>query len=114
MAFFMLVTSRLHVSGGVDPSSKKERGMVAAVGRLNVVLVKEVAAFIMGGWPREAFGKVSFLVSVLVIGPWPLIESMDAAGEIPLLAKDWRGRAYSHMSDISILERQETRGDDDM
>jgi hypothetical protein len=49
MAFFIAETSRLHVRGGAPPSSKKDRGIVAAVGKLYVVLVKEVAEVIIGG-----------------------------------------------------------------
>ena len=45
---FMLFTRRLQVRGGVLPSSKKERGMLAALGRLKVE--NEVAEAIIGVW----------------------------------------------------------------
>jgi hypothetical protein len=89
MAFFIFVTSRFHVRGGVLPSSKNERGIVAAVGRLNVVLVKAVAAAIEGVWP--VFEKVS-LRPALVMGDWPFIESMEMEGDKPSLANVWRVR----------------------
>jgi hypothetical protein len=44
----MLATRRDQVREGVEPSSKKDRGTVFVVGRLYVVLVKDVAEAILG------------------------------------------------------------------
>lgn len=78
IAFFMFDTKRLHVSGGVVPSSKKDRGIVAAVGRLNVAPAVKVGAWsIARAEPRVTFA--------LPIAYWPFIESSDGAGEMPSL-----------------------------
>lgn len=45
---FILDTSKLHDNGGVEPSSKKDRGIAVVVGRLYVVLVNDVAEAIFG------------------------------------------------------------------
>jgi TPP-dependent trihydroxycyclohexane-1,2-dione (THcHDO) dehydratase len=83
MAFFMLETSRLHVRGGVMPSSKNDLGIVAAVGRLKAALVKEVADAIIGVGMTDPFVNAS--PRVFVTGDGPFIESVDAAGETPSL-----------------------------
>jgi hypothetical protein len=45
----MFVTSKLQVRGGTVPSSKNDRGTAdVVVGRLYVVLVKEVAEAVIG------------------------------------------------------------------
>ena len=78
----MFETSRDHVRGGVVPSSKKDLGIVAAVGRLNAALVKAVADDTIGAAAELPFGKVS--PRCLIPGDCPLIESIDGAGEMPM------------------------------
>jgi hypothetical protein len=74
-----LVTRRLQVREGVVPSSKNDRGIVAVVGRLYVVLVNEVAAAILGvPAVRVPLGNVSVLRRA---GGAPLMESIDAEGD---------------------------------
>ena len=89
----MLATSLLHVSGCVVPSSKNERGIVAAVGKLGVLkgMLKEAPAA-PGVAPDVVPGKVSAR-PFLVTGDWPLIESIDTDGERPVSANDRRVRA---------------------
>lgn len=94
----MLETSRLHVKGGVDPSSKKERGTVAVVGRLYVVLVKEVAEAMFGGCkePCLPLGCPSLLFRRF--GDAPFIESIEVEGDkTPLV--EARSLPYLTISD---------------
>ncbi len=70
------------------PSSKNERGIVAAVGRLNAELVNDVTGSVTGGLSRLPFANVS--PRALVPGDWPFIESIEEAGERPSLAPSRR------------------------
>src|SRR3569833_3685654 len=86
MAFFMLVTSRLHRRGGVVPASKNDRGIVAAAGRLKAAEVKDVAEAIMGACakPGVAALKPGTSALTLVTGDWPFMESIEVVGDSPL------------------------------
>lgn len=62
------------------PSSKNDRGIVAAVGRLNVAPAVKVGAWsIVRAEPK--------VVVVLPYAYWPFIESNDGAGDMPSLLK---------------------------
>lgn len=89
MARFMLATSEFQVSGCAAPSSKKERGIVAAWGRLKPGFVKEVADASTGVGPAAETDKwvlINGSVGLRAADAVPAIESMDGDGEIPKLA----------------------------
>ena len=86
----MLATSVFQVNGCAAPSSKNERGIVAAWGRLKPAFVKEVADASIGVGPAadEAarFVLIKGSVGLRAADPVPVIESMDGEGEMPKLA----------------------------
>lgn len=73
----MLDTSRLHVRGGVVPSSKNDLEIVAVIGRLYVVLVKDVAEAMFEGWPRPWLPFETPSVLLWRKGDAPFIESIE-------------------------------------
>lgn len=85
------------------PSSKNDRGMVAAVGRLNVVDVKDVAAAIIGVKPRAPLVPFNAsppdgadVIDFPRVGDWPLIDSMETVGEIVSFGNERWLRSCSH------------------
>lgn len=90
MARFILATRVFQVNGCEAPSSKKERGIVAACGRLKPAFVKEVADASTGVGPNvddDMDRLVLMNGSVPRRNPAtpPVIESIDGEGEIPIL-----------------------------
>lgn len=81
MARFMLVTSRLQVRGGVDPSSKKDLGTLVVAGTLYVVLVKDVADAMLGACAPLAYPSAYASLLFRRPGEVPFIESMDVEGD---------------------------------
>jgi hypothetical protein len=83
MARFILVTRRLQVRGGVDPSSKKDLGTLVVAGTLYVVLVKDVAEAMFGGWGVPPFTYPRANASLLFLRPGdvPFMESIDVDGD---------------------------------
>ncbi len=78
----MLDTSRLQVNGGVEPSSKNDRGTAVVVGRLYVVLVNEVAEAMLGGCsPGREIPFAGLLFLLLLPGEAPLMESIEVDGD---------------------------------
>lgn len=67
------------------PSSKKERGIVAAVGRLKVAPAVKV-----GAWSSV---RAELRLLPLPNAYCPLMESNDGAGEMPSLLSERRFRA---------------------
>ncbi len=90
----MFATSLFHVNGAADPSSKKDRGKVAACGGPRAGFVKEVAdgpiIGIVGTMDKLGLEKGSPLD--LVMGDRSFIESIDVAGETPSETCDLRFR----------------------
>lgn len=89
MARFILAISVFQVSGWEVPSSKKERGIVAACGRLKPALVKDVAEASTGVGPAwddgiDKLGLMNGSVPRRNPDATPAIESMDGEGEIPM------------------------------
>lgn len=85
----MLATSVFHVNGWEAPSSKKDRGIVAACGRLKPAFVNEVADARMGVGPAADDIDRLVLMNGSVprrnAGTKPEIESIEGEGEIPML-----------------------------
>jgi len=80
----MFATSLFHVNGAAVPSSKNDRGRLAACGWPSVVLVKEVVdGPIIGIAVKDRFGVFRASERERVPGEAPLIESIDVAGDIP-------------------------------
>ena len=86
----MLATNLFHVSGTAEPSSKKDRGNVAACGGPSEGFVKEVVEGPTIGIEVtiDKFGFANGSLRDRVTGDMPFIESMDVAGEIPSETKD--------------------------
>ena len=93
-AFFMLATSLFQVNGAAEPSSKKDRGNVAACGGPSEGFVKEVVEGPMIGMEltMDRFGLEKGSARERVIGDIPLIESIDVAGDTPSDTSDRRFR----------------------
>jgi hypothetical protein len=92
-ALFILATSLFHVKGAAIPSSKKDRGSVAACGGPSEGFVKEVREVPVVGnvLPMERVGCEKVSPRCRLVGDIPLfIESMDVAGDIPSESIDWR------------------------
>ncbi len=81
----MFATSLFHVSGAAVPSSKKDRGTLAACGGPRAGVVKDVVEGPITGMDvtidRFGFEKVS--VRVRFIGDRPFNESIEVAGDTP-------------------------------
>lgn len=91
----MLATSLFQVNGAAEPSSKKDRGKVAACGGLSEGFVNEVVEGPMMGMAVtiDRFGLMKGSAGRdRVTGDAPLIESIEVAGEIPSETKDRRFR----------------------
>jgi hypothetical protein len=87
----MLATSLFQVIGAAEPSSKKDRGKVAACGGLSEGVVKEVVDGPMMGMAvtMDKFGLMKGSAGRdRVTGEAPFIESIDVAGEIPSETRD--------------------------
>ena len=94
-AFFMLAMSLFHVNGAAEPSSKKDRGNVAACGGPSVGFVKEVVEGPMIGMELtlDRLGLEKGSARECVIGDIPpLMESIDVAGDTPSDTSDRRFR----------------------
>lgn len=86
----MFATSLFHVNGAADPSSKNDRGRVAACGGPSAGFVKEVEDGPMTGIEvtMERFGFAKGSARDRVTGDMPLIESIDVAGDTPSETRD--------------------------
>ena len=97
---FIFATSLFQVKGAAIPSSKKDRGRVAACGGPTEGFVKEVVdgpiIDIAGTIDKEGLINGSALDRAM--GDMPLIESIEVAGETPSEASDRRFRGYSQIS----------------
>lgn len=93
-AFFMLATNRFQVKGAEVPSSKKDRGNVAACGGPNVGFVKEVAdgPIIVIAGTIDKVGLENWSALDRATGDRPFIESIEVAGDTPSETSDRRFR----------------------
>jgi hypothetical protein len=93
-ALFILATNPFHVKGAAVPSSKNDRGSVAACGGPRGGFVKEVVEGPMIGIEvtMDKVGFVNGSARDRVMGDVPLIESIDVAGEMPSETSDLRFR----------------------
>lgn len=79
-----MATSLFHVSGAAEPSSKNDRGKVAACGGPSAGVVNEVVEGPMIGIAvKDTFGVLNVSARERVPGDVPLIESIEVAGETP-------------------------------
>jgi len=92
-AFFIFATSLFQVNGAAEPSSKKDRGNVAACGGPSEVLVNEVVEGPMIGMEVtiDRFAAKGSARERLM-GDIPLMESIDVAGDTPSETSDRRFR----------------------
>ena len=92
----MFATSLFQVNGAADPSSKKDRGRVAACGGPSAGFVKEVVDGPMTGIEvtMDRFGFAKGSARDRVVGDMPLIESIDVAGDTPSETRDRLFRCY--------------------
>ena len=87
----MFATSLFQVKGAA-PSSKNDRGKLAACGGPSKGFVKEVVEGPMIGTAEtmDKFGLAKGSARDLVTGEVPLMESVDVAGDTPSETKDRR------------------------
>ncbi len=81
----MFATSLFHVKGAADPSSKNDRGRVAACGGPSEGFVNDVVEGPIIGIEvaMDKFGFAKGSTRDRVTGDIPLMESIDVAGETP-------------------------------
>jgi hypothetical protein len=97
----MLATNLFQVSGATEPSSKKERGSVAACGGPDAgVEVNEVVEgpIIAIEFPIDKFVFIYGSARARVAGEFPLIESREVAGDMPPETKERRAFGYGNIS----------------
>lgn len=100
----MLLTSLFQVNGAAEPSSKNERGSVAAYGGPSDGLVKEVVEGPITGIDKLGLENGSTRERVIGDIPPPLIESIDVAGDTPSEVCDRRFRGF-HIVSICGIKR---------
>lgn len=96
-ALFIFATSLFQVRGAAEPSSKKDRGNVAACGGPREGFVKEVVEGPMIGMEvtMDKLGLVNGSARDRCGGDAPLIESIEVAGDTPSETNERRFRGYS-------------------
>jgi hypothetical protein len=95
-----LATSLFQVNGAAEPSSKNDRGSVAACGGPSEGVVKEVVDGPMIGIEvtMDKFGLEKGSARDRVMGDIPFIESIEVAGDTPSDTNDRRFRGWIQFS----------------
>jgi hypothetical protein len=97
IALFILAMSPLHSNGATVPSSKNERGNVAACGgpdagaEVNEVVEGPIIAIEL---PMETLVLIYGSARVRLAGEFPFIESIEVAGDTPPETKERRDFGY--------------------